>query len=156
MPANSAFTARFNVPTPADPTAAIDIWYARAGRLTVTVTDPAGNVTAALAAPAANASAVGGGVLPSGNQVTIGSDVDRNDLNRDNRIIIRIDRNTAAAISNGNWTITLVSYTHLDVYKRQEQETIDVFGRLVGLALARILQVHSHGADARVGQIRAH
>ena len=143
VPANGAFTARFNVPTPADPTAAIDIWYARAGRLTVTVTDPAGNVTAALAAPAANASAVGGGVLPSGNQVTIGSDVDRNDLNRDNRIIIRIDRNTAAAISNGNWTITLTNTTgqaaRFDAWiERGNRNRIPTWVTPVGLAQSTV------------------
>ncbi len=92
--------------------ATADLWYNGSARLSVRVTDPAGKTTTVLAPPATNAaSATQAQTLPSGNRVAIDSSID-NRFNRDNRILIRISRGTAASVITGNWTINLTEISN--------------------------------------------
>lgn len=83
----------------------IDIWYEGVDRFSVTVTDPAGNVTPAVAAGANN-----GANLAGGNRVVIDSRV-TNPINGANQIFIQLRRGTAASLRAGNWTITMTATT---------------------------------------------
>lgn len=110
VPGPGSMLLPFNVPATDRERDGIDIWYAGTGRLSVTVTNPAGVSTPVLAPPASAAAgpSMQNHVLAGGNRIVIDSRLN-DPQNHDNRIYIEIQRGTAANIAPGAWSVSLTN-----------------------------------------------
>ncbi len=110
VPGPGAMVLPFNIPASDRERDGIDVWYAGTGRLSVSVTNPAGQSTPVLAPPATLVAgpSLQNHVLPGGNRIVIDSRLN-DPQNHDNRIFIEIQRGAAANIAPGAWSVSLTN-----------------------------------------------